>query len=44
MTNPEFFQQPTKPGATPGDTAPQTFGIPQKIGPYKIETLLEKGA
>lgn len=43
MTNPEFYQQPTRPAAQPDETAPQIFELPQKIGPYKIETLLEKG-
>ena len=43
MTNPEFFQQPTKPASQPDEKLPQAIGIPQKIGPYKIETLLEQG-
>lgn len=43
MTNPEFYQQPTKPAVTPDESAPKIVGIPKKIGPYQIETLLEKG-
>lgn len=43
MTNSEFYQQPTKPAVQPDETAPQIFDIPKKIGPYRIETLLEKG-
>lgn len=43
MTNPEFYQQPTKPAAQPNETPAQKLTIPQKVGPYKIETLLEKG-
>lgn len=43
MTNPEFYQQPTRPTAQPAETSIQPIPIPQKIGPYKVETLLEKG-
>lgn len=43
MTNSEFYQQPTRPPGPPDETTPHQFAIPQKIGPYKIETLLEKG-
>lgn len=43
MTNPEFYQQRTQPAAQPDETVLRAFEIPQKIGPYKIETLLEKG-
>ncbi len=44
MTNPEFYHQPTRPTGQPDEIIPVVpFSIPQKIGPYKIETLLEKG-
>jgi eukaryotic-like serine/threonine-protein kinase len=44
MTNPEFFHETTQPAAKPDQSPPpQIFPIPEKIGPYKIETLLEKG-
>ncbi len=43
MTNPEFYQQTTKPAEQPSEKVSQEFVIPQNVGPYKIETLLEKG-
>lgn len=39
MTNPDLSQQPTKPTSLPDEG----FITPETIGPYKIETLLEKG-
>lgn len=44
MIEKEFYKQPTFPGIYPeGTAAPLTPEIPQMIGPYKIESLLEKG-
>lgn len=44
MPNDDFHKIPTIPGAADNDVAPfQTTKIPDKIGPYKIECLLEKG-
>ena len=37
----EFYKQSTLPNLTSGEHKP--IGTPQKIGPYKIETLLSKG-
>jgi eukaryotic-like serine/threonine-protein kinase len=40
MTEKSFYKQPTLPDFSSGEQAPP---LPQKIGPYKIETLLNKG-
>lgn len=42
MTDKEFYKQPTSPGVTPSNV-PAISDTPEKIGQYKIETLLEKG-
>lgn len=44
MSNDDFHKQNTIPGTSDSPPMPsQTGGIPDKIGPYKIECLLEKG-
>lgn len=42
MIEKEFYKQPTYPGIFP-EKAPLAPDIPKMIGPYKIESLLEKG-
>lgn len=44
MIEKEFYKQPTFPGIYPEGAAPPLVPeIPKMIGPYKIESLLEKG-
>ena len=45
MTNPDLSRQTTQPLEQPGDKfqPSMAFPTPEKIGPYKIETILEKG-
>lgn len=43
MTEEEFYKQATSPGIFAPDTIPPVPANPQIIGPYKIESLLEKG-
>lgn len=43
MAEKEFYKQPTSPGVFSTQKAPPSVPIPQIIGPYKIESLLEKG-
>lgn len=43
MDEKDFYRQNTQPGISPDTTAPITQAIPESIGPYKIESLLEKG-
>lgn len=43
MAKKDFYKQPTQPGATPDTTVAPSSEIPDLIGPYKIENLLEKG-
>lgn len=44
MAEKEFYKQPTSPGISiPGGQPAATPEIPAKIGPYPIESLLEKG-
>jgi serine/threonine protein kinase len=38
-----FHQQPTLPGQPPDNSSPNAHSIPEVVGPYKIENLLEKG-
>lgn len=42
MIEKEFYKQPTSPGFLPKEI-PTTPELPKKIGPYEIESLLEKG-
>lgn len=42
MPEQEFYKQPTSPGVFPPEKNLQT-PVPSAIGPYKIESLLEKG-
>lgn len=43
MTNSDFYQQPTKPNIPPEEAVSNILRIPETIGPYRVETLLEKG-
>lgn len=43
MTNSDFSHEPTKPIPPADETIPTSDSIPEMIGPYKIEALLEKG-
>lgn len=43
MIEKDFYKQPTQPGVISHDIVPPTIEIPKKIGPYEIETLLERG-
>lgn len=43
MTNEDFHKQNTLPGVNPEERLSVPFEIPKTIGPYKIESLLEKG-
>jgi len=43
MVEKEFYKQPTSPGVVPTESIPTSTEIPAVIGPYKVETLLEKG-
>lgn len=43
MNDPNFDKQDTLPDATPDQRIKAAFDVPRVIGPYKIESLLEKG-
>ncbi len=43
MPEKDFYNQPTLPGLTPDRPVPPAPPIPDIIGPYKIESLLERG-
>lgn len=42
IENDDFYKQPTSPGVPPAEQA-ATTAIPKQVGPYKVESLLEKG-
>ena len=43
MLDDPFHKQPTLPGVDSGENLPPATPIPKAIGPYKIESVLEKG-
>lgn len=43
MIEKDFYKQPTFPGMNPEEGLPLSPVVPPLIGPYKIESLLEKG-